>query len=150
MEKPTQLELKHLAAYLPYGLKLAKCQMNDDYEYDWSLPPRIKDLDIAFIKEAIILNDSIKPILRPLGDLDKQIPWNFKGVDFGKPVRFSDKGFFRSNTSIPYSDFKNLTNGYFNMSGQIKMFELLYAHHFDVFGLIDAGLAVDVNTLASC
>lgn len=86
----------------------------------------------------------IKPILRPLSDLTNKIKIN-------------------DNVFIPAQNiFEKAYNTYVNGSqrtGQIlpwkkhptlwKYIELtkLFEWHFDVFGLIEAGLAIDINTL---
>ncbi len=135
-----ELEAKHLCPYLPYGLKLQYI---------------VRDKLISTgIMKSIIHNDSethptkininyqgeehiwmFKPILRPLSDIDKElfingsfgfIPINyFLGEDSDlilNAIQIKDLSF------IPY----NLIN---------KLFEW----HFDVFGLIPAGLAVSIH-----
>jgi len=68
-------------------------------------------------KNAITLN-SYKPILRPLSDLTKEI--EIEGIKF---------------VPIDISEIK------------LHTYNKLLEWHFDVFGLIEQGLAVDINTL---
>lgn len=136
-----ELTLEHLAPYLPYGLKmkLLNFPIGDGI--------RTLELDCGHDFNFYLSNNYVRPILRTLSDLDKEIPWNFSGKDFGMPIKFSDKGFFRANILKPYT-FDNITNGHFDMKGQLKFFTYLFAHHFDVFGLIEAGLGIDINTIS--
>lgn len=116
-----KLEIKHLVSYLPYGLKM-------------SSHGRIYTLTGFIIELATIVQD--KPILRPLSDLkddsfidiNNQYPntpnWDYYKEDWivsGKNL---------SDTIIEYC-----------------VMQWLIENHFDVFGLIEAGLAIDINTL---
>ncbi len=115
-----KLELKHLAPYLPYGLK-------GNYELSDVVPTakhelRDKELRIDcvdfFLKYA-------KPILRPLSDLKK--------INKLSTIKFYVNGNF-------YID-----SEYWKV--QRNAFEYLFKHHFDVFGLIEQNLAIDINTV---
>ncbi len=120
MEK---LELKHLAPYLPYGLKYFVDYTDGDTE--------IVNLDGAFIDELYLSNgltcgyqsETSKPILRPLSDLTK----NEFVDDLGKW----------------YGDYQELDLDDIDY-GIVKNY---FKHHFDVFGLIEKGLAIDINTI---
>ena len=136
-----KLELKHLAPYLPYGLR---------FKYSKESLP-IEKMDVDAMKMLLAQYGSIfkkvihKPILRPLSDLTKQMEIDgLKSIptfeleriypEFGFAVRgiaTTDIDILKIEiTSIPY-----------------KMMEQLLKWHFDVFSLIDAGLAIDINTL---
>ncbi len=140
MEK--KLELRHFAAYLPFGLKF-----------------RISEGKIFNLNANHIFNNhtgnykgldrGAKIILRPLSDLTKEIevggemfvPIDKIDYEFGMLYYFAsgNKGLLikRRNTNIyAYS------MDYFLI--QQKLFEW----HFDVFGLIEQGLAIDINTLS--
>ena len=111
MEK---LELKHLAPYLPYGLKFYWEDLKGNINKPWSLT--INSIDFA-------LENQNKPILRPLSDLINN--------EFEKEL-----GHFTP-------DFK------FNLDDtEYKFIEKMLKLHFDVFGLIEKGLAIDKNKLA--
>lgn len=160
MEK---LELKHLAPYLPYGLKVTK--------EDWR---RIFKLDIYgttlnCVGIEFVLNRQAKPILRPLSDLTKEIEVNKKKFI---PIRWLIPESFGYIENMEISDFldrnvvivSNITtkeefhlytdkfisvstrNHIFNVS-DFKIIQKLIEWHFDVFGLIEKGLAIDFNTL---
>jgi hypothetical protein len=126
-----KLELKHLAPYLPYNLK----GNVSDHEYNehW-LNERIET--VCFADQVITFSDAtdvylaepneteFKPLLKPLSKLKN---WN----------------------SV---DSKTIQIQLLELSGDVsllsyQLFEVLLENHFDVFGLIEKGLAVDKNTL---
>lgn len=113
-----KLELKHLAPYLPYGLKLL---------YENSKGEHIKlPLVTAHFTNEWTPNFHSKPILRPLSDLNKEGDNVFMQLQM-------EGGFVEDKIikgSLVYSDV-----------------EILLKNHFDVFGLIPEGLAIDINTL---
>lgn len=129
-----KLELKHLSAYLPYGLM---CELKDQKKI------KIAKLCGAYIDNSYAFFDTvesehgydgIKPILRPLSDLTK---------DENFYINFCDM--FISENHIDYicESKNNISNSGLSYSCIIFLLE----HHFDVFGLIDQGLAIDINTL---
>lgn len=130
MEDNTQqtLELKHIAPYLPYGLTAqftTKDSVGKHQVYE------MKASNIEYVAH------SCKPILRPLSDLTKEIehngerlvPLNKMGWSENKHKTFFEI-FGNRITDIPYSDI-----------------EFLFSLHFDVFGLIEKGLAININDL---
>ena len=168
-----KLELKHLAPYLPYGLKIAHrdayCHTRD-YEYILS-PEKV---------EYVIDYSERFPILRPLSDLYKEIEVN--GEKFVPIVKLCEKlnhplekyeldnqvvyGFEQryADDSEAYSvafDPKSKTIGIYYDDEALNPFENEFAYdignydtvvqlfewHFDVFGLIDQGLAIDINEI---
>jgi hypothetical protein len=145
MEK---LELKYLSPYLPYGLKW-------DIEHEKYSNRRtmigatpnsiIFELDEDEIIDYYTLSysgaDGMKPILRPLSDLTKEIT-----VD-GKKIIVSDEtavGFAHGREYRSIGIVQNrLTTNTITYDDMV----ILLSYHFDVFGLIDKGLAIDINTL---
>ena len=136
MEK---LELKHLAPYLPYELDFTHL---DGKKLCTS---RMKGLYI--LNEAIYVNGfninkytKFKPILRPLSDLTKEI--EISGVKFipRKTIKEWEK--------LTWSD--DYFDEYFNRNVvdfiEWKYLKLLFEWHFDVFGLIEKGLAIKKTT----
>lgn len=130
MEK---LELKHLAPYLPYGLKIlynhnkvntfVEVLNNENWLY-------IDD------KKDIYYTD-FKPIFRPLSDLFNG-HYEYILDEFSEVSLESFKIAFLSKLK-PLNTFDKI-----NYTIVIKLFE----NHFDVFGLIEKGLAIDINKLA--
>lgn len=121
-----KLELKHLAGYLPYGLKYyTKSRINDKNGF--------AKLNASCINH--VLNNQFKPILRPLLDLDihkMRSNNNYPALE----VFQSDVDFlFKLNQCWDAQTF------------DYTIFEYLLKEHFDIFGLIKQGLAIDINTL---
>lgn len=110
-----KLELKHLAGYLPYGLKF------DGKRFGWQNfdgNPKIlcpSDLDGRW--------EMIKPILHPLKDLKRG------GID---------------DDCLRWLLVKDIN--------EIKLstYNFLMENHFDIYGLIEHDLAIDINTLNKC
>tara|TARA_R110000822_G_scaffold113027_1_gene244100 strand:+ start:124 stop:558 length:435 start_codon:yes stop_codon:yes gene_type:complete len=141
-----KLELKYLSAYLPYGLKFDG-KRNGWVNFDGSVKNLCPmDLDGRW--------EVIKPILRPLSDLTKEIEVN--GEKFVPNYILNTRFRASSKDLIPYKyDNYNLeldveTQNY---SQKIDLFDgflivqQLLEWHFDIYGLIDAGLAIDINIL---
>jgi hypothetical protein len=133
-----KLELKHLAPYLPYGLKAIDSDGNIDI---------VTCIDIEEIDGY-----EIKPILRPLSDLDKEITHNGESfVPLNKIFRsyYSDYGFdfcaINNFEAWALDEDGHPTDETMTLNDYLLFFEW----HFDVFGLIDNGLAIDINTLKS-
>lgn len=140
MEK---LTIEHLAPYLPYGLKIEILNYKCDYV-------GIQFSEITgfyMIGEALHVTykggstgksiDDFKPFLRPLSDLTKEIDHN--GAKF---------------TPIDYNAFKHskddiieYQNGFLHYKAiKFGIIQRLFEWHFDVFSLIDKGLAIDINS----
>lgn len=115
------LELKHLSVYLPYKLKIQNKTGK-------------RNLTTVTI-ESVFYDLSSKLILRPLSDLDKLIEHNNeKFVPFDK-----------MNWRPQFCDIHAVANSLENQLIEYRYFEMLISWHFDVFGLIEKGLAVDFN-----
>ena len=115
-----KLELKHLAPYLPYQLKYNNTKNNNTYTMR-SISTEINMVDFGW-GDAMELNE-VKPILRPLSDLELD--------------EFNNKIFNREYIIDKETD---ADLGYYEWC-------FLFSEHFDVFGLIEAGLAININTL---
>ncbi len=135
------IEIKHLAAYLPYGLKiqLLRHEYFGIYQHyslrNWS------DYPISFpvnegIEYAAMLSE-VKPILRPLSDLTKEIEVN--GEMF-VPVERLDEIYGQTlESSEAYHLIQPIT-----LEPYILIRQLL-EWHFDIFN--PNNLAIDINTL---
>ena len=127
-----KLELKHLAPYLPYGLK---CEILD-YKCDYVGDKYDTIKGYYFYGDSPYFNfkhgrdhagkntTNFKPILRPLSDLK-----TFEIIDVDQVVEYR---------------FNSVNLVKLNLYWQV---ELLFENHFDVFGLIEKGLAIDINTI---
>ena len=131
-----KLELKHIIPYLPYELKV-------DYNGKmWYTDCVTLYNDIILIDESKVTPASIcdvKPILRPLSsmtekeleELEDIIDCNFYIYVSGGEIEIEE------NTTDPYNGKSSL-----KMETLHRVYEWLFSHHFDVFNLIDRGLAV--------
>lgn len=136
MEK---LELKDLAPYLPYGLKIRSSEgMTEILGYEWVNGKIIYQLDTDDDSGDFAFDDPIKPILRPLSDLTKEI--EIDGEKLVPMKWFSESEYYKRGLNQSISNWQHLKNHYFT-------YNLLFKWHFDVFGLIEKGLAIDINTL---
>jgi hypothetical protein len=151
MEKPSKLKFENVSPYLPYGLKCM--YKNEVFEMTSLFRPSKLSINHLFYKKVwpVWADDSsefnhdylhkksccgkghslkdIKPILRPLSDLlnpeFRQIAHDLGAdIDYEAAVYDIQRGWTKQH-----------------------LYEILLQNHFDVFGLIDAGLAIDYNTL---
>jgi hypothetical protein len=140
------LEVKHLAPYLPYGLKLQyvvrekventgimkSIYHNDDETHPTKISIEWGDGEHIWM---------FKPILRPLSDLNKDIEINGENHQmwllipnckhYNGTIIINGNGYKFDITELKYS-----------------LIQTMLKFHFDIFGLIEKGLAVDINTLS--
>ncbi len=170
-----KLEIKHLAPYLPYGVRI-KTQEQGEFiikEVD-GVYKQYKDGAFKLYWEENLgttqISGYLKLVLRPLTSLCDPLPngeipaielaklnlahkptRNYLLVDndgnavieyriitkpFGKVLKVTN-----ADSWIVYAPFSKMENlAYFQM-------EYLFKNHFDVFGLIEKGLAIDKNTI---
>lgn len=174
----TELELKHIAPYLPYGVNYYPSEKSDlfhdlyaDYnlETSWDYITALENKDEFAIKLSksfltpkepfVAMEDGelflgqfesslgydvddvyaseVKIILRPLNTLDLipnelYIKTDFEEFNFG------------SNGDANCINTKDKTY----LSDMLTVTEFLFSKHFDVFGLIEKGLAIDINTIS--
>jgi len=194
-----KLELKHLAPYLPYGLKIQGQTHKDIEELSCVTETSINIVGRGFTYGMWADIFDIKPILRPLSDLTKDI--EYRGEKFvplkklheldetnyfgnteekGYKLRFMDKVISVKHNTYKLSGTEEFVVKYLvetsnigdliysfsydpelrrflkrddtrsiplGIGYQLDMFNKLFEWNFDVFGLIDKGLAIDINTL---
>lgn len=169
MEK---LQINHIAPYLPYGLK---CQIdlgqNEIIVTDsWGLKTG-SDYPASYYNEGKrygLMLSQIKPLLRPLSDLYKEIDGEVGIVELAKIEHpcstyhilrnrvVEVAGDNQSSMSFKYdlednyfvnSNF-DCDDEYYPIMYQLDLFTYLFEHHYDVFGLIDKGLAIDLNSIS--
>lgn len=168
MEK---LQINHIAPYLPYGLK---CQIdlgqNEIIVTDsWGLKTG-SDYPASYYNEGKrygLMLSQIKPLLHPLSDLYKEIDGKVGIVDLAKISadfkwklgRFYCDGEYIDVAECRYGVFLyNKSNRVFELCNiyglcgvapnQLDLFTYLFQHHYDVFSLIDKGLAIDLNSIS--
>jgi len=152
-----KLELKHLAGYLPYGLKAYDSRSTIELCASYLLVD--DEFKNEFISICEITNGGkfwIKPILRPLSDLTKEIEVN--GEKF-VPSKILENQYL----STSFWGTNSIGSGILGVDGKMKnlcfidneiigecpymIYEKLLSWHFDIYGLIENGLAIDINTL---
>jgi hypothetical protein len=129
-----KLEIKHLAPYLPFRLTGIASFLEDTQFVVDTLNSRT----LRIVGETKFGNNvpvgcfvkEFKPFLRPMEDIKYYVDFlNTYYVDFDKIegclVKRKNENFTRLNE-----------------------LDFLFKNHFDVFGLIEKGLAVDINTLS--
>jgi hypothetical protein len=114
-----KLELKHLASYLPYGLKFKDSYADDVSIYTLS-SNQLSHWESGHIKPFL-------PILRPLSQLTQEIEHNGE--------RFVPMDLLAEDSCF-YFDNK------FVLAQPYWVIEKLLEWHFDIYGLIDNNLAI--------
>jgi hypothetical protein len=160
------LELKDIAGYLPYGLKVL-IKMDDNII--GTVIGEINDYMRVFGEDAedyFEESDEMLPILRPLSDLYRTITHNGKEIvpivecaKISLPEyewKFEDTtsaiaNIGDNNARFNYSENSKSFFAYYNSieapNNQYKLFDFLHELKIDYRGLIDEGLAIDANTL---
>lgn len=146
-----ELELKHLAHYLPFGFKVLRAYNKEIMLLNGiSAPYTIEAVELYNYENCALLAfgggkideyDDFKPILRPLSDLTKEIEHN--GEKFVPYIKL-------------YNDYPRLTKseiGFLNdlidktLEIEYRIVQKLLEWHFDIHNLIENGLAININTL---
>jgi len=130
MEK---LELKHIAPYLPYKLMIRYHNKTIVMNAGGGSASNWIGIQAVIYRHV----NNCKPILRPLSDLTKEIEVN--GEKFTPMIELD---YQNTNNSWLFV-VRALIEGEVRYSRILKLLEW----HFDIFGLIENGLAIDINTL---
>ena len=143
--KTEKLKLEHLVPYLLYGIQVT----DGKYYYKMTIGISPKEISLRLL---INNQNRYSPVLRPLSDMFSDDEMNLKTdqywiieelykvsddclaeyewidhmIDFGGSGKISEIDFMQ----CPY-----------------RLFQYLLSKHFDVFRLIDSGLAIDINAL---
>lgn len=170
------LELKDIAAYLPYGLKGKLDNRNSEdprplYPLNFVIARRCDKSGYSYE----LGDEGLVPVLRPMSDLTKEIAhrgekitpllvlanlsypsdkWMIRGgiattaeLFDGEEFYYEDGDFVLSDRHYDGSSFAGMTSSPAELRNQVAIFDKLAEWLFDYRGLIPAGLAVDVNTL---
>lgn len=138
-----KLELKHLAPYLPYNLKVTKDNWGKIFKVDCD------GTTLNCVGVDYVLHCQAKPILRPLSLIIEDC------IDGKSPLELiRDKYNEENEEPITSVEFHNIggitlyglmTIDSFEVSMPYWAYEMLFSWHFDVFGLIPAGLATELS-----
>lgn len=121
------LEIKHLAPYLPYGLKAQSVDGFGDNDYVG------KNINLTPLSIEKIDGVKWKPILHPLSD--------YSDINSPKMIELNCD----LHNQIEIYNLSNCHCGYWNCSYQ--SIKIMCENHIDFQGLIGKGLAIDVNIL---
>lgn len=124
-----KLELKHIAPYLPYGVQIEVT----DFCIELGSYERKEETYITTLDACILhyFNTDMRLILRPLSDLTKEIEHNGEKFVPSKLLNFD------------FSDLSQFDYEYI----PYNLATFLLEYHFDIFGLIEQNLAININTL---
>lgn len=147
-----KLELKHLAPYLPYGLNFLTNKNKIKYGEQTSLKSRGFSLDddgnivVEFLyKDDLIFSNQMKscqPILRPLTEIEDYFKKLFFEAD-EETTKYIDAEYLDTFGDMRIDNIMDHKIEYI----PVGTYNLLLREKFDVFGLIEKGLAIDINTL---
>lgn len=145
-----KLDIKHLAPYLPYGITLYVFGQTKLADYIVEAQRLTSDGSIYFAHDYNFISgneDYFKPILRLLTDLTKEIEHNGDTfVPYEKILLYcNDESFSVNQKGIPLMYLDGSWEFPNNWTYEIMV--LLFEWKFDVFGLIEQGLAIDLNTI---
>ena len=155
-----ELELKHVVPYLPYGLDVVR----PDGKTKFTIVGVVNDLLLVFENGSgkYCSIRGVKPILRPISSITAKEATDFGNILLGE-YEMEDRSVGVGSIQIgdtitPViqfidSDGDSITV-FFGKSGiacdegvSFEAYEWLFKQHFDIFYLIDKGLAIDKNTL---
>lgn len=141
-----KLEITHVTPYLPFDLKLSVHLVGDEYWTEILRGINRNTLLIGGNRIDVLpftLPDlRIKPILKPLSDFNDVFTDLF---DDDLDVRtFTNEDFLGEHGFGSMQELQEMKIEWY----PVGLFNLLVKHHFDVFGLIEKDLAVNMNKLS--
>lgn len=153
-----ELQLEHIAPYLPYKLKcnlmgeieednhgrgqaIGKIFNVNGYEMYNDGEHYLKCSDEEYSHEPPFYD--VFPILRPLSDIDKEIYFNGQSVRVSLKLNLVNYGFAGLH---PHNE-ETLKERIRTETLYYKDTQTLFKYHFDVFGLIEKKLAINCNDL---
>ena len=135
-----ELTIEHLAPYLFYRLNIIDIETKEVLELTYK-GDLMKVIGKNHFQYSLLSPSKHKPILRPLSDIES----------FFKPMFETDKDvnyylsdfFLEMHNIMSISELAEIDPNFW----PVGTYKLLLKYHFDVNKLIDADLAVDMNTL---
>ena len=150
-----KLTIKELSPYLPFALK------GQVYVETGMQAPthRWEDIDVGVITLSNMLCESryldFKPYLLPLSKLTEEIEHNgerfvpFQKMmdDFNGRTIIEELRITQTNEDFILYDLQEHDCGEMQIAMSYQFYQKLFEWHFDVFNLIDQGLAIDKSTI---
>jgi len=137
-----KLELVHFSSYLPYNLKMTTPNGERILKgIDTAPGNAIGLLYWVDTKQAMSFHVDCKPLLLPLLELKDELLDKLNDKFFMGTMALNDE------YSINHFMYE-LNNGHLKMPfwKSVQVYEWLLSKHFDVFNLINSGLAVPLNS----
>ncbi len=143
-----KLELKHIQHY-PIGNDGLVVKIYDKHDYGF-----LATIEAVYINRAMVRDvatgymstesfGDIKPILRPLSDLTKEIEHNGeKFVPEMRILRLTD-----NHLVMSFLDMHKTDPSYAVARSDYVLISSMFEWHFDLFDLIENNQAIDINTL---
>jgi hypothetical protein len=140
-----KLKLKQALNYLPHNVLIQRVYKGNlsDTQYSDTVPLTISDIEYYFGDNCSEFN-SIRLVLKPITDLTTEFIKENNILDsmpcdyyLGFDIEIDESGTVGLRTP----------ESWLPVTNWIPLYEELFKHHIDVYGLIDDGLAIDINTL---
>lgn len=137
-----KITLEGLAPYLPYNLPVLRINMKGEWK-------KIH-LGLGNIGDVIENPDRYRPIMRDIGNFNStpmplRIEQEYRALKHDPIHGFErlEKNEF-NNLIFVFEDHQTFTSLTFDT---LPILRFLFKYHYDVFGWIDNGLAIDIKTL---
>jgi len=156
------MELKEIAGYLPYELKVYAESINKSFTIVSSQPRKVENE--RTVSEFLQYSKELKPFLRPLSQLEKEIV--IKGYNDDIPfipmneIKYKFSYTEEDELEFDGEDFTFVFEGDISNDGgyefertrqvcshKLSMFDYLYQWYFDIYGLIEKNEAIDMSCL---
>ena len=134
-----KLELKHLAPYLPYELKLVARNVVSD------TPKRIYSKLTSMNIMSLVENDTLyKPILKPISDLSLLVIEEFEKYDGKRNGKANEEII---NLFCQENGVDEIIENIELKSLPYECIEFMFKNHYDFFDLISQGLAISIHVV---
>lgn len=149
-------KLEKLVGYLPYGLKIWHSSYKARHIWDINIEEGIQDRSMTAVTLTAICNGNeyLKPILRPLSDMTKEINYGLSSYIFTEIFEIGDTDGFiyefdNGNIKlIQLLESISNHNSFYDINYlPYPVVQMMYQYHYDIHGLIESGEAIDINTL---
>lgn len=150
-----KLEIKHIAPYLPYRINPLKIVYGDGVCTLEGISGGYNlELRHGQLVSSNINIESVKPILKPMSQVSELFKYFIDVMPFGQ--EYKSRLFFEEKKHTEKTDLfwikssvamELMINKSSPLTSPYLAVEVMIKNHFDVFGLINAGLAIDINTL---
>jgi hypothetical protein len=141
-----KLELKHLAPYLPYNLKAMVGRIEKDVTLHENYTNNYQVWFMILLGDAQVI---AKPMLRPMEHMEREITHKgktFKPIEELRRMSVTNLYAFADLNEKWHLMLKTKNEGDFFIMHFAALRDILCKWHFDVFGLIEKGLAQPIKT----